>query len=166
MCRAFSGMFALDDYGSGYNGEAMLLAVQPDYVKIDVAIVRGVDQDDDKRQLVEKSGCPTPHVRGIALVGEGRYADAVRLIRKDNPFPTTCGFICEHPCEARCRRNMVDDSINIRGTETSGSRLCRRGGSAGMCAVYRQKDSGSWRRTWRIECRLLPAADGTSGSCI
>ena len=51
----------------------------------------------------------------IALVGEGRYADAVRLIRKDNPVPTTCGFICEHPCELRCRRNMVDDSVNIRG---------------------------------------------------
>lgn len=51
----------------------------------------------------------------IALVGEGRYADAVRLIRKDNPFPTTCGFICERPCELRCRRNMVDDSVNIRG---------------------------------------------------
>lgn len=51
----------------------------------------------------------------IALVGEGRYEDAIRLIRKDNPFPTTCGFICEHPCEARCRRNMVDDAINIRG---------------------------------------------------
>ena len=51
----------------------------------------------------------------IALVGEGRYADAVRLIRKDNPFPTTCGFICEHPCELRCRRNMVDDSVNIIG---------------------------------------------------
>lgn len=51
----------------------------------------------------------------VALVGEGRYADAIRLIRKDNPFPTTCGFICEHPCEARCRRNMMDDAINIRG---------------------------------------------------
>ena len=51
----------------------------------------------------------------IALVRDGRYADAIRLIRKDNPFPTTCGFICEHPCEARCRRNMVDDAINIRG---------------------------------------------------
>lgn len=51
----------------------------------------------------------------IALVGEGRYVDAIRLIRKDNPFPTTCGFICEHPCEARCRRNIVDDKINIRG---------------------------------------------------
>lgn len=51
----------------------------------------------------------------MALVGEGRCADAVRLIRKDNPFPTACAYICEHPCEARCRRNMIDDAINIRG---------------------------------------------------
>ena len=51
----------------------------------------------------------------MALVGEDRCADAVRLIRKDNPFPTSCAYICEHPCEARCRRNMVDDAINIRG---------------------------------------------------
>ncbi|UTC92659.1 FAD-dependent oxidoreductase [Treponema denticola] len=51
----------------------------------------------------------------IALVRDERYADAVRLIRKDNPFPSTCAFICEHPCEHRCRRNMVDSAINIRG---------------------------------------------------
>ena len=51
----------------------------------------------------------------VALVREGRYADAVRLIRKDNPMPTACAYICEHPCEARCRRNMVDAPINIRG---------------------------------------------------
>ena len=51
----------------------------------------------------------------IALVKEGRYADAVKLIRKDNPFPTACALICEHPCEARCRRNMIDSAINIRG---------------------------------------------------
>ena len=51
----------------------------------------------------------------MALVGDGRCADAVRLIRKDNPFPTACAYICEHPCEARCRRNMIDDAINIRG---------------------------------------------------
>ena len=50
----------------------------------------------------------------IALVHAGRYADAVRLIRKDNPFPVACAYICEHPCEARCRRRMVDDAINIR----------------------------------------------------
>ena len=51
----------------------------------------------------------------MALVGEDRCADAVRLIRKDNPFPVACAYICEYPCEARCRRNMIDDAINIRG---------------------------------------------------
>lgn len=51
----------------------------------------------------------------IALVHEGRWADAVRLIRKDNPFPVACALVCEHPCEARCRRNMIDASLNIRG---------------------------------------------------
>lgn len=51
----------------------------------------------------------------ISLVGAGRYADAVKLIRKDNPFPTACGLICEHPCEAHCRRNIIDTAINIRG---------------------------------------------------
>lgn len=51
----------------------------------------------------------------IALVGEKRYEDAVRLIRKDNPMVSVCGLICEHPCEARCRRNMLDQGVNIRG---------------------------------------------------
>ena len=51
----------------------------------------------------------------ISLIHEGRYAEAVQLIRKDNPFPAACGLICEHPCELRCRRTMVDKAINIRG---------------------------------------------------
>ena len=51
----------------------------------------------------------------IALVGEGRYADAIRLIRKDNPMPSTCAYICEHPCEHQCKRKMVDAPLNIRG---------------------------------------------------
>lgn len=51
----------------------------------------------------------------VALVKNHRYADAVKLIRKDNPFPSACAYICEHPCEARCRRRMIDDAINIRG---------------------------------------------------
>ena len=51
----------------------------------------------------------------ISLIHEGRYTDAVNLIRKDNPFPAACGLICEHPCEIHCRRTLVDDGINIRG---------------------------------------------------
>ncbi len=92
----------------------------------------------------------------IALAGEGRCADAVRLIRKDNPFPTACALICEHPCEARCRRTMIDDAINIRGmkhyvmdrahasevpvpacAEPTGRRVAVIGGGpAGMTAAY------------------------------
>ncbi|MBR6430757.1 MAG: FAD-dependent oxidoreductase [Oscillospiraceae bacterium] len=51
----------------------------------------------------------------IALVSEKDYAGAINMIRRDNPLPTACAMICEHPCEERCRRNLIDDSINIRG---------------------------------------------------
>jgi len=51
----------------------------------------------------------------IALVQEGDCAGAVKMIRKDNPFPTACALICEHPCEEHCRRNLIDAPLNIRG---------------------------------------------------
>lgn len=51
----------------------------------------------------------------IALVQQKRYADAVRLIRRDTPMPTTCAYICEHPCENRCKRTIIDAPVNIRG---------------------------------------------------
>ena len=51
----------------------------------------------------------------IALTAAGDYAGAVNMVRKDNPFPTACAFVCEHPCETRCRRTLIDAPINIRG---------------------------------------------------
>lgn len=60
----------------------------------------------------------------ISLVAEGRYSDAVRLIRKDNPFVTACALVCEHPCETKCRRNIVDDAINIRGLKRYAADHC------------------------------------------
>ena len=51
----------------------------------------------------------------IALAGSGDYAGAIGMIRKDNPFPTACAFVCEHPCENRCRRTLIDAPVNIRG---------------------------------------------------
>ena len=50
-----------------------------------------------------------------ALTAAGDYAGAVNMVRKDNPFPTACAFVCEHPCETRCRRTLIDAPINIRG---------------------------------------------------
>ena len=51
----------------------------------------------------------------VSLIRRERYDDAVKLIRKDNPFPAACAYVCEHPCEAHCRRRMVDDAVNICG---------------------------------------------------
>jgi len=50
----------------------------------------------------------------VSLVLAGRYADAIRVIRKDNPFPAVCALICEHPCEHQCRRMLIDSPIHIR----------------------------------------------------
>lgn len=51
----------------------------------------------------------------IALIGEGKYDDAINLIREDNPFPTACAFVCEKPCELQCRRSLIDAEVNVRG---------------------------------------------------
>lgn len=51
----------------------------------------------------------------IALVKNGDPAGAISLIRRDNPLPTACAMVCEHPCEERCRRTMIDAPLNIRG---------------------------------------------------
>jgi NADH-quinone oxidoreductase subunit F len=53
----------------------------------------------------------------IALVGEGRYAEALRLHRERNPFAASCARVCEHPCEAKCRRASLDDAVSIRGVK-------------------------------------------------
>ena len=62
-----------------------------------------------------KSACPAHlAVQGyVKLAGEGRYLDALRLIKQDNPFPAVCGAICNRRCEDACTRGTVDESIAI-----------------------------------------------------
>ncbi|HUU93854.1 MAG TPA: NADH-ubiquinone oxidoreductase-F iron-sulfur binding region domain-containing protein [Phycisphaerae bacterium] len=50
----------------------------------------------------------------IALIAEGRFAGALEVIRRRNPFPSVCGRACHHPCETFCRRGDVDDPVAIR----------------------------------------------------
>ncbi len=50
----------------------------------------------------------------IALIREGRFADALRVIKEDNPFPGICGRICNHRCEDACNRSLLDEPVNIR----------------------------------------------------
>ncbi len=49
----------------------------------------------------------------IALIREGRYEEALRVIKEDNPFPAICGRICNHRCEDACSRGKVDEAVNI-----------------------------------------------------
>lgn len=62
-----------------------------------------------------KANCPAHiAVQGyIKMASEGRYLDALKLIKKENPFPAVCGSICNHRCEDACTRGTVDQAVSI-----------------------------------------------------
>ncbi len=62
-----------------------------------------------------KVACPTHiSVQGfVALAAEGRFKEALKLIKQENPFPAICGRVCHHPCEASCTRGKVDEPLAI-----------------------------------------------------
>lgn len=75
-----SGAFALDDYGSGYSNERSLLELSPNYIKIDLSIIRDIDTDVNKRQIVSNT-VSYAHQRGMKVVAEGlETADEVRTV--------------------------------------------------------------------------------------
>jgi heterodisulfide reductase subunit A-like polyferredoxin len=63
-----------------------------------------------------KATCPAHvSIQGyIALINEGKYAEALKLFKQDHPFPGVCGRVCHHPCEGVCTRNDVDQPLAIR----------------------------------------------------
>ena len=78
--RGSSGAFALDDYGSGYSNERSLLELSPNYIKIDLSIIRSIDTDANKRQIVSNT-VSYAHQRGMKVVAEGlETADEVRTV--------------------------------------------------------------------------------------
>ncbi|HRA51655.1 NAD(P)-binding protein [Actinotalea sp.] len=50
-------------------------------------------------------------------VADGNYEAAIRVIKDRNPFPSVCGRVCPHPCEAECRRNLVDEPVAINAVK-------------------------------------------------
>ena len=76
----------------------------------------------DKREHVSPEGtspckveCPAHiAIQGyIRLAAQGKYRDALELIKKENPFPAVCGRICPHNCENECTRGEIDDPVSI-----------------------------------------------------
>ena len=62
-----------------------------------------------------KTACPAHlAVQGyVRMAGEGRFMDALKLIKQDNPFPAVCGAVCNRRCEDACTRGTVDDPVAI-----------------------------------------------------
>ena len=62
-----------------------------------------------------KTACPAHiAVQGyIKMAAQGRYLDALKLIKQDNPFPAVCGSICNRRCEDACTRGDVDQALAI-----------------------------------------------------
>ena len=63
-------MFALDDYGSGFANENSLLELSPRFIKVDIAIIRGIDTDPDKQQIVQNI-VAYAHPRSMQIIAEG-----------------------------------------------------------------------------------------------
>lgn len=62
-----------------------------------------------------KTNCPAHiAVQGyINMASQGRYLDALKLIKKENPFPAVCGSICNRRCEDACTRGEIDQAVAI-----------------------------------------------------
>jgi heterodisulfide reductase subunit A-like polyferredoxin len=98
-----------DEFNEGLNQRRAAYKLYPQAVPNAYAI--------EKRGIAPcRDACPAgQRAQGyIALIREGRWADALRVIKMDNPFPAICGRICNHRCESACNRTLVDEPINIR----------------------------------------------------
>jgi len=101
------------------------LTPQPDYVKLSETIHPKRSWNPDYREDHEdvmptgtapcKTACPAhvPVQGYLKLAAQGRYTDALELIKKENPFPAVCGRICNKRCEAECTRGAVDEAVAI-----------------------------------------------------
>ena len=119
-----------------------------------------------------RDACPI-HQRAqgyLALVGEGRYADAYRTIMEDNPFPSICGRVCNHRCEDACSRNGGGYAGEYHGAQA----LCRRLGQRASAQLLipgsryphstlpdsRQASGHGRRGPGRADLRAGPGAPG------
>ncbi len=87
------------------------------------AIYRQFAQATPNKFLIDKRGpapckvaCPIEQdVPGyLAMIAEGKYKEAVEIIRRANPLPVVCAYVCYHPCEEWCERKNVDEPLSIR----------------------------------------------------
>jgi NADPH-dependent glutamate synthase beta subunit-like oxidoreductase len=77
--------------------------------------IEGLYGDEKKKCAPCVATCPAHmNVEGyVLLAANGKYAEALELMKEDNPLPAICGRVCHHPCEAECKRKDIDDPVAI-----------------------------------------------------
>jgi formate dehydrogenase (NADP+) beta subunit len=81
-----------------------------------IGVIHLITSGDGYLQAPCAKTCPA-HIdvpRYVKLIGEGKPAEALAVIREKIPFPSVCGRVCFHPCETKCQRNQIDQPISIR----------------------------------------------------
>jgi heterodisulfide reductase subunit A-like polyferredoxin len=96
------------DFNQGLNKRKAIYRHFPQAIPSSFAI-------DKKGMAPCKAACPAGiSVQGyVALIAQGKYREALKLIRKDNPLPAVCGRVCHHPCETACSRGRLDEPVAI-----------------------------------------------------
>jgi len=77
--------------------------------------------------------------RYLRFIGLGQFDRALAVIREKIPFPSICGHVCPHPCEAKCRRGQVDEAIAIRALKRFAA----------------ERGNG----LWKMKAKMAPATD-------
>jgi heterodisulfide reductase subunit A-like polyferredoxin len=109
-CAAVCPIRCSDQFNAGLSEQRAIYKLYPQAIPNAYAI--------EKRGIAPcRDACPAgQRAQGyVALIREGRYEEALRTIKEDNPFPGICGRICNHRCEDSCSRGRLDEPINIRG---------------------------------------------------
>jgi len=78
----------------------------------------------------------------VTLIGQGKFTEALELIRLTNPLPAICGRVCHHPCEVVCRRKDLDTSISIRNLKRVASDHAAADSASGLYKLKVPKVSG------------------------
>jgi len=107
-CEAVCPVSVPDDYNIGLSDRKAIHRLFPQAVPSSYLI--------EKRGIPPcRAACPAgTNAQGyVALIAQGKFAEALEVVRRRMPFPGVCGRICHHPCEDECNRAEYDDPIAI-----------------------------------------------------
>ena len=101
-----------------------------------------------------KVACPAHiAVEGyIKMVKEGRFRDALALIKKDNPFPAICGRVCNKRCEAACTRGKIDEAVAIDDIKKFVAELDLQSNTRYIPDIVIPSNMGRWKEKIAIIC--------------